>query len=162
MDQLLRLDDVARLTGQSVERLRQWCATGELVCERVPKSWALRRADLPRVAAVAAGRARGFRDHRAVALAVPRGRVPADLVALVEGTLDLPHGDVVVRRLAIDHLDFVVAVWPAGARVDDQAALIALAEELDAELLTESSGRDSRQLAGPRDDRAALALRRSH
>jgi hypothetical protein len=162
LDQLLRLDDVARLTGQPVERLRQWCATGELACERVPKSWALRRADLPRVAAVAARRARGFREHRAVALAVPRGRVPANLVALVEGTLDLPHGEVVVRGLTIDHLEFVVAVWPVGARVEDQAALVALAEELDAELLTESSGRDSPRAPGRRDDRVLPAARSSH
>jgi hypothetical protein len=147
LDQLLRLDDVARLTGQPVERLRQWCATGELACERVPRSWALRKADLPRVAAVAAKRARGLREHQAVALAVPRGRVPVDLVALVERTLDLPPGEVVIRALTIDHLEFVVAVWPAGARPGDQAALIALAEDLDGELLTDSSAGDARRPA---------------
>ncbi|HYN70628.1 MAG TPA: hypothetical protein VEX41_10510 [Candidatus Eisenbacteria bacterium] len=139
MDQLLRLDDVARLTGQPVERLRQWCATGELSCERVPKSWALRKADLPRVAIVAAEQERGVREHRAVALAVPRGRVPVDLVALVERTLGLPAGEVTIRGLAIDQLEYVVAVWPARARLGDPAALVALAERLDGELLTAGS-----------------------
>lgn len=139
LDQLLRLDDVARLTGQPVDRLRQWCATGELACERVPKSWALRKGDLPRVAALAAERARGPREHRAVALAVPRGHVPRDLVGLVERALDLPAGEVVIRGLAIDQLDYVVAVWPASARLGDQAGLVALAEQLDGELLSTSA-----------------------
>jgi hypothetical protein len=161
LDQLLRLDDVARLTGQPVERLRQWCATGELACERVPRSWALRKADLPRVAAVAAARARGLREHRAVALAVPREHVPVDLVALVERTLGLPAGEVAIRALTIDHLEFVVAVWPAGARLGDQAALIALAEDLDGELLTETSVNDPRPPARRQADRAMPALPRS-
>jgi hypothetical protein len=139
LDQLLRLDDVARLTGQPVERLRQWCATGELACERVPRSWALRKADLPRVAVVAAEQARGVREHRAVALAVPRGRAPIDLVTLVEQTLDLPQGVVAIRGLAIDQLDYVVAVWPGNATLRDPDALVALAERLDGELLTSSS-----------------------
>jgi hypothetical protein len=88
-----------------------------------------------------------------VALAVPRGRSPVDLVTLVERTLDLPPGDVTVRGLAIDHLEYVVAVWPAAARLGDQAALVALAERLDAELLTDgATGADaeSRSLTGAR------------
>jgi len=139
VDELLRLDVVARLTGQPVERLRQWCATGELACERVPRSWALRAADLPRVAVVAAEQARGVREHGAVALAVPSARVPVDLVALVEQTLDLPRGVVVIRGLAIDQLDYIVAVWPATATPRDPAALFALADRLDGELLTSTS-----------------------
>jgi hypothetical protein len=136
LDELLRLEDVAHLTGETIERLRQWCATGELACERVPRNWALRKADLPRVAVVAAEKARGVREHRAVALAVPRGHVPIDLVTLIERTLDLPPGEVMIRGLAIDQLDYDVAVWPAQARLPDPVALAALAERLDAELLT--------------------------
>ena len=139
MDELLRLEDVAQLTGEPIERLRQWCATGELACERVPRNWALRKADLPRVALVAAEHARGVREHRAVALAVPRGHAPNDLVLLVERTLDLPAGEVAIRRLAIDQLEYIVAVWPDRAREHDPAALIALARQLDGELLTASS-----------------------
>lgn len=139
MEELLRLEDVAQLTGEPVERLRQWCATGELACERVPRSWALRKQDLPRVAVVAAEKERGVREHRAVALAVPRGHVPIDLVTLVERTLDLPPGEVTIRGLAIDQLDYVVAVWPAKARLRDPTALVDLAQRLDAELLTAGS-----------------------
>ena len=74
-----------------------------------------------------------------MALAVPSERVPADLVTLVEETLDLPHGVVAVRGLAIDQLDYIIAVWPATATPHDPAALVALAERLDGELLTASS-----------------------
>jgi hypothetical protein len=41
------LEDVARLTGSSVEQLREWCATGLLSCDRVDGHWALPEAELP-------------------------------------------------------------------------------------------------------------------
>jgi hypothetical protein len=97
-----------------------------------------------------------------VALALPRGRVPVDLVALVERTLDLPPGEVVIRALTIDHLEFAVAVWPAQASLGDQAALVALADDLEGELLTQSSARDSRQPVGRRAERSLAAAPGAH
>ena len=54
MRRTLPLQDVARLTGQPVERLRQWCATGLLACDRVDGEWALPDAELPAAHALAA------------------------------------------------------------------------------------------------------------
>lgn len=47
MRRTLRLDEVARLTRQPVEQLRQWCATGLLPCDRVGGAWALPEDELP-------------------------------------------------------------------------------------------------------------------
>lgn len=47
MRRTLRLDEVARLTRQPVEQLRQWCATGLLPCDRVGGAWALPEEELP-------------------------------------------------------------------------------------------------------------------
>jgi hypothetical protein len=40
------LEDVARLTGSSVEQLREWCATGLLSCDRLNGEWALPDSEL--------------------------------------------------------------------------------------------------------------------
>ena len=54
MHRTLPLEDVARRTGQPVERLRQWCATGLLACDRVDGEWALPEHELPAAHALAA------------------------------------------------------------------------------------------------------------
>jgi hypothetical protein len=43
----LPLDEVAERIGQPVERLREWCATGLLACDRVAGTWALPESELP-------------------------------------------------------------------------------------------------------------------
>ena len=73
------LEDVARLTRQPVERLREWCATGLLACDRVDGAWALAEDELPSAYALSAVGPRlasgrlpdgtsliviAFRDHR--------------------------------------------------------------------------------------------------
>lgn len=67
----LSLEEVSARTGQPVERLREWCATGRLPCDRDASGWRLPEDDLPRV--------------HALALVGPRlsaGR-PSDLAGLV-------------------------------------------------------------------------------
>jgi hypothetical protein len=54
MHRTLPLEDVARRTGQPVERLREWCATGLLACDRVDGEWALPEAELPAAHALGA------------------------------------------------------------------------------------------------------------
>ncbi|HEY8437584.1 MAG TPA: hypothetical protein VIK65_03120 [Candidatus Limnocylindrales bacterium] len=48
------LDAVAGQTGSSVERLREWCATGLLQCDRVAGEWALPESELAAAHALAA------------------------------------------------------------------------------------------------------------
>ncbi|HET7703772.1 MAG TPA: hypothetical protein VFK35_10250 [Candidatus Limnocylindrales bacterium] len=47
MRRTLRLEEVAHLTHQPVEQLRQWCATGLLPCDRLDGQWALPEDELP-------------------------------------------------------------------------------------------------------------------
>lgn len=54
MRRTLRLDEVAHMTSQPVERLRQWCATGLLPCDRVDGRWALPETELPSAFALGA------------------------------------------------------------------------------------------------------------
>ena len=54
MRRTLRLDEVARLTRQPVEQLRQWCATGLLPCDRLDGQWALPEDELPGAFSLAA------------------------------------------------------------------------------------------------------------
>lgn len=56
MEALLALDEVAQRTGQPVRRLRQWCATGSLRCERDGHGWLIPETEVPRVIVNAAER----------------------------------------------------------------------------------------------------------
>jgi hypothetical protein len=80
MRRTVSLEELARLTRQPVDRLRQWCATGLLAADRVDGAWALPEDELPAAHALSAVGPRlaasalpdgahlivvAFRDHRA-------------------------------------------------------------------------------------------------
>jgi hypothetical protein len=54
MHRTIALDEVAELTDQPLDRLREWCATGLLPCDRVDGEWALPEAELPTAHSLAA------------------------------------------------------------------------------------------------------------
>jgi hypothetical protein len=144
MDVLLSLDDLSARTGESVARLRRWCATGSLECERDGNSWGVRESRLPAVATLAAERRSIIADDRAVALTVPRSSVPHDLRQRVEDAMGLQAGDVSTRTLVVDDEEHVVAVWPRGVGIRNRPALERLADDLGGDLLDGDAGADSR------------------
>ena len=150
MRRTLRLDEVADLTNQPVEQLRQWCATGLLPCDRVDGSWALPETELPAAFALAAVGPRlattalpdgarllaaAFRDHGAahVALAAIRTATnvrPTD-VEVAPLSLDGMAQVLVAGRIPAAHeAEIHAIVAEAGGRiVDGRPPLPAAADE---------------------------------
>jgi hypothetical protein len=42
MDNLISLEPAALASGEPVSRLRTWCATGKLICEKQVDQWVVR------------------------------------------------------------------------------------------------------------------------
>jgi hypothetical protein len=136
MKKVLSLQEAAQRTGQSVIRLSRWCATGQLHCERDVDGWHIPLSELPKVAQVAQQHATAVEDERVTALVVPAPAAPSDLAELVAYRLGLQGGAVAVTPLALDGVDYVVAVWPGSAASDGGLpSLKELAIQLGAELL---------------------------
>lgn len=133
---LLDLDDVAERTGQPVRRLRQWCATGSIRCERDGRGWLIPEAELSRVVANAAARALLASTRRARALVVPNAALGSvDLKEEVAHRLQQPEGSVSTSKLMIDGQEYVIATWADADGGRATAAVADLAEELGGELL---------------------------
>jgi hypothetical protein len=130
----LSLSVAARRSGQSVARLRRWCATGELTCDRDRNGWYLFEQDLPRLALLAARRERIASEQRVIALTVPKSSPVFDLAGLVERHLVLPPGTVSSTTVAIDGEDHLVAIWPSVHRAPPEA-LATLAALVGGDLL---------------------------
>jgi hypothetical protein len=136
VETLLALGNVAERTGQPVRRLRQWCATGTLRCERDGRGWLLPATELPRVVANAAARALLASNRKARALVVPNVAVGyVDLKHEVADRLRRPEQNVSVSMLMIDGQEYVIATWPDADGGRATAAVADLAEELGGELL---------------------------
>src|SRR4051812_23714226 len=106
---MLSLDDAAARYGVPVVRLRRWCATGKLRCERDGEGW---RISVAEAATVARFRREYGTDRGHVrALAVPVPEAPPDLAPRVAARLGLAGDAVTVTPLALDGVDYVVAVW---------------------------------------------------
>jgi hypothetical protein len=135
VEAVLAIDKAAQRTGQPVRRLRQWCATGMIRCERDGRGWLIPEAEMGRVRSIAAERTVGGSDRSARALIVPRSALgSANLRDQVAGELQIPGRTVSVDRLAMDGQAYVIATWPIAANARG-SALAELAEELDGELL---------------------------
>ena len=133
---MMSLPIAAERSGQPVTRLRGWCATGRLRCEREGEGWVIPASELPSIARVAQEHATAVDDDRVTAIAVPVPAAPPDLADIVAGRLGLDTGKVSVTRLALDGAEYVVAVWQGEAHGDGGLpALRALAEDLGADLL---------------------------
>lgn len=137
MDQELTLEAAAAATGQSINRLRAWCATGELACAREGDGWVIPITELARVAALIAQRDATFAAGYAHGLVIPAANAFPELQAEVAHRLGLPVGAVATNTLALDGKAYMLAVWHAeGAdRTFELAPLMELAEELGGQLL---------------------------
>ncbi|HET7472932.1 MAG TPA: hypothetical protein VFJ71_07395 [Candidatus Limnocylindrales bacterium] len=139
MHRTLPLEDVARRTGQPVERLRQWCATGLLACDRVDGEWALPETELATAHALAAVGPRlatsplpdgarllvvAFRDHADARLALDEIRTrtgvhPSD-VELAPLSIDGMQRVLVAGRVPARHAAAIEAiVVDAGGQLVD-------------------------------------------
>jgi len=134
MRKLVSVSAAAAQTGQPARRIREWCATGKLECERDAAGWLIGEDLLEGVRALGSERAHIATDHRAVALALP-ATIDLDVGAEVAKRLGLGLESVSLSRLAIDGREYVVAVWPARIGLGDLTALATLADEFDGELL---------------------------
>lgn len=137
MNQDMTLEAAAAATGQSVNRLRAWCATGELRCERDRDGWTIPIAELARVGALVAQRDAMFAAGHAQAMVIPAASAFPELRAEVAHRLGLPAAAVATNTLALDGKAYMLAVWRAEG-VDgtyELAPLIELAEELGGQLL---------------------------
>lgn len=135
VEAVLAIDEAAQRTGQPVRRLRQWCATGRIRCERDGRGWLIPETEIGRVRSVAAERTVRGSNRSARALIVPRSALgSAKLRDQVAGELQISAGTVSLGSLTIDGQAYVIATWPIAAEARG-SALADLAEKLDGELL---------------------------
>jgi hypothetical protein len=143
---LMSLHEAAERSGQSVSRLRRWCATGKIRCDMGAEGWLIPESELAAIASAAREAATAVEEHRVTALALQVPAVPPDLAQLVSSRLGLSAGAVSITRLALDGMEYVVAVWPGDAVGDGGLPAVQdLAIELGAELLDGEVARDSTQ-----------------
>jgi hypothetical protein len=135
VDAMLTIDAAAQRTGQPVRRLRHWCATGRIRCERDEREWLIPEAEIGRAIGIAADRTVQGSGRRARALVVPQYAMRSStLRKQVAGGLRIPAHDVSMDTLTIDGEAYVIATWPSAA--DARGSMLAeLAEQLDGELL---------------------------
>jgi len=134
-DSLIPLSEMAERTGQPLRRLREWCATGLLECERRELGWLIHPSQAALVARLAAEREGRVRVKKAIGVAIPAEIAPADLGEEVASRLRMPRTSLVLSRLAIDGRDYVLAVWPDADGLGGLTDVADLADELGGELL---------------------------
>lgn len=132
---MLAIEEAAERTGQPVRRLRQWCATGRIRCERDGRGWLIPEAEIGRATAIGAARILRGSDRGARALVIPQSALQsASLREQVAGELRIPVQTVSIGTLTIDSQAYLIATWPSDA--DASGSVLAdLAEQLDGELL---------------------------
>ena len=134
MDRLLSLDAAAQAMGQPIARLRHWCATGRLRCEREGGDWLIPLAELPHITVLVEDHERAVEAGESAVLVVPVSAATADLPAEIARRLGLPVGTVSTSTLALDGSEYLLAVW----KTDGTVALGPVAElaaELGGDLL---------------------------
>lgn len=135
MDDILTLEAVSGQTGISLRRLREWCATGRLECDRDGSDWVIRASEFKHVAALAATLSARLEGDRPIALVVPAEVAPRNLADEVAHRLGLEPASVAMSTLAMDGQDYVVAVWKDGQKNGGLPKVVQLAEEIGGELL---------------------------
>jgi hypothetical protein len=134
--QLISLSEAAERFGVPVVRLGRWCATGKIRCERDEDGWLIPVSEGAAIAQLYRDYATEADGTSLRALAVPAPSAPKDLALQVSARLGLEDGAVSLTPLALDGVEYVVAVWRGEMRSDGGLpALQELAGELDAELL---------------------------
>ncbi len=135
MDQYLSLEAAAVATGQPVARLRNWCATGKLECDKHDGSWLIPLSQLLRVAQLAAERSEAIARGRPVAAVVPVTSATPDLAQVIAGRLGLPANAIAMSNRALDGRDYLIAMWQADGSRRDLTPIVELVEDLGGELL---------------------------
>jgi hypothetical protein len=150
MKQHLPLETVAAATGQSVDWLRAWCATGNLRCEKDGDGWTLPIVELVRVGALVAQRDASFAAGHAQAFVAPIASASPGLRAEVARRLGLPAAAVTTSTLALDGTAYVLALWNVNGadEAHELASLMELAEELGGQLLDGEVNRSDRASRG--------------
>jgi hypothetical protein len=143
MDALLDLQAASTATGQPVRRLRTWCATGRLACERDGKAWMIPLSQLPRVVGLSADRKESIDHGHAVAAIVPVTSTTPDLGGEIARRLGLASTKVTMSTLALDGGEYHMAVWRvSGDQPADLAPLVELVERLGGDVLDGEVSRD--------------------
>lgn len=160
MRRTLSLEELAQLTRQPVDRLRQWCATGMLSCDRVDGAWALPEHELPTAFSLSAVGPRlttgavpdgaslivvAFRDHGAARRAVEE----------IRSRTGVHPSDVEVAPLSIDGMPRVLL---AGRIPSDQAPRIeAIVIACGGQIIDGRDGRGAIERAQLVDDDVVLS-----
>lgn len=131
----LSLESAAIATGQPIDRLRNWCATGQLECDKRNGEWAIPLSQLLRVAELVAERDRAIADGRPVAALIPVTSVTPDLPEEIARRLGLPVNAVSTSTLALDGRDFLLALWLADGSKRELEPVVELVEGLGGEVL---------------------------
>ena len=135
-EELIPLAAAVERSGHSADVLRRWCATGKVRCVPDGNGWLIPVSELPAIDRAARDHETAIEQERVTALAVPAPVAPPNLADQVASRLGLTAGNVSLTPLALDGVDYVVAVWRgAVAGTGGLPALKELAEELDAVLL---------------------------
>lgn len=143
MSELRTIEEVAATSGLPPERLRTWCATGELRCERDTRGWLIDDAEMAPLERLAGSRRDVSNGTRAVALAVPAHRAADDVLAEVARRASIAPDDVFRARLSVDGMDYAVISWPSIGD-DGPAVVVDLAASLGGVvLLDEAASRQS-------------------
>jgi hypothetical protein len=135
MDKFLSVDDVSVATGQPVRRLRAWCATGKVPCDKVDGQWVISLSEVPRIAVLARQRERSIDEGRSIAAIVPVSNATEDLPGEIARRLGLAERSVSTSTLSLDGTEYLVAVWKASERTPQLAPVVELVEQLGGELL---------------------------
>ena len=120
-----------------MHRLRTWCATGKLPCDKDGAEWMIALGDLLRVASLVEERQKSIDDGRPVAAIVPIAVASADLAAEIARRLGLAERTVTTSTLALDGREYVLAMWKSDGSTASPALapIVELVEELGGELL---------------------------
>lgn len=130
------VEEVAARTGQPARRLRDWCATGQLVCERAGESWQMEESQVPRVRALAAQLGRhAANGHAVVGLVLPSASAVPSVTRQVAQRLGVDEAALTLAQIVLDGAERALIVWPPVARAGAAEALDGLVTEVGGELL---------------------------
>ena len=137
MDRVLTLEAAAAATGQPISRLRTWCATGKLHCDKQGGEWTIPLGEFLRVPALLEERQNAIDAGRPAAVIVPITSVTAELAAEIARRLGLAERTVTTSTLALDGTEYLLAAWKSDGtgKTPDLAPVVELVEELGGQLL---------------------------
>ena len=152
MDRVLTLVDAAAATGQPISRLRSWCATGKLHCDRQSGEWTIPLGEFLRVPALLEERQSAIEAGRPAAVIVPITAATAELAAEIARRLGLAERSVTTSTLALDGTDYLLAAWKSDGtgKTPELAPVVELVEGLGGQIL-DGEVRPAQAPAGERD-----------